>query len=253
MSDAPAPEILFSREGGAPGPGALVSVAVSLYNYAGEIDACLDSVRAQDHPRLELLIVDDASTDPSAEVATAWLERHSERFERALLLRQPRNLGLSAARNCAFDAARGGNVFVLDADNTLLPAAVSRLLEALEDSGAAAAYSQVVFFGGASGIGVGNVWRPESFKRDNYIDAMALVSKAAWAVVGGYSPMDYGWEDYDLWCKFVEAGLFGVFVPELLCRYRIHMTSMRHTDTTTERSRLVHAMMAAHPWLDLKT
>ncbi len=252
MIDGPPPEVVFSHDGPALADGPLVSVIVSLFNYADEIEACLDSVLAQDHPRLELLVVDDASTDPSASVAQAWLTARGARFERAVLLRQPRNLGLSAARNCAFEAARADYVFVLDADNTLMPSAISRLLQALEDAGAAVAYSQLVYFGEAAGLGVGNVWRPESFKEDNYIDAMALVSKAAWAAVGGYSPMDYGWEDYDLWCKFVEAGLVGVYVPELLCRYRIHMTSMRHTDTTTERTRLVYAMMAAHPWLDLK-
>jgi glycosyltransferase involved in cell wall biosynthesis len=250
---SPTPEPFFCHEGPVGRDGPLVSVAVSLYNYADEIEACLNSVLAQDHPRLELLVVDDASTDLSATVAWGWLERHAARFERAVLLRQPRNLGLSAARNCAFAAARGLQVFVLDADNTILPRAISRLLATMEDSGAAAAYSQLVFFGEGAGLGVGNVWRPESFKPDNYIDAMALVSKAAWATVGGYSPMDYGWEDYDFWCKFVEAGLFGVYVPELLCRYRIHLTSMRHTDTTSQRTSLVHMMMAAHPWLALKT
>jgi glycosyltransferase involved in cell wall biosynthesis len=252
MIDGSAAEMLFSHDAIAGEGGALITVAVSLYNYADEIEACLDSVLAQIHPRLELLIVDDASTDRSAAIAKAWLERHATRFERAILVRHPSNLGLSTARNRAFEAARADNIFVLDADNIIHPKALSRLLEALEDSGAAAAYSQLVYFGEGAGLGVGNVWRSESFKCDNYVDAMALVSKAAWASVGGYSPMDYGWEDYDFWCKLIEAGLVGVYVPELLCRYRIHMTSMRHTDTTIERARLVHAMIAAHPWLDLK-
>jgi glycosyltransferase involved in cell wall biosynthesis len=232
--------------------GPLVSVIVSLYNYAQEIEACLDSVKGQDHARLELIVVDDASTDTSVDAAKRWLEGNSERFERALLLRQHHNRGLSAARNLAFDVADSEYVFVLDADNHLCAPAIAHLLEVLEDSGAAVAFSQLIYFDHLTGIGVGNIWRSEGFKSDNYIDAMALVRKTAWKAVGGYSPMDYGWEDYDLWCKFVEAGFKGVYVPELLCKYRVHLTSMRHTDTTMERARLVHGMMTAHPWLDLR-
>ena len=141
---------------------------------------------------------------------------------------------------------------VLDADNALRPPAVARLLEALEDAGAACAYSQLLHHGAGVGVGVGDVWRRESFVHDNYIDAMALVRRDAWAQVGGYAPVDYGWEDYDFWCKFVEAALEGLFVPELLCRYRVHATSMLRTDTAAQRARLVETMMARHPWLDLQ-
>ena len=246
------PEILFDHgSAGEPLGGSPVTVAVSLYNYADHIEACLDSVLEQTHPHIDLIVVDDASTDHSAGVAARWLEANKTRFEVACLLRQRRNRGLSAARNLAFERAETEYVFVLDADNTLRPSAIARLLETAEDTGAAAVYSALAYFGEAKGVGVADVWRADSFKADNYIDAMALVRKSAWSAVGGYAEMDYGWEDYDLWCKFVEAGLKGVYVPELLCCYRVHLDSMRHTDTTEERARLVHAMMTAHPWLTL--
>ena len=147
---------------------------------------------------------------------------------------------------------RGEAVFVVDADNVLMPRAVARLEAALAASGAAGAYSQLVFFGAGEGIGAADVWDPQRFRRDNYVDAMALVRRSAWRAVGGYARLEYGWEDYDLWCKFVEAGLAGVFVPELLCRYRVHAASMLRTDTAVQRRALVEAMMARHPWLDLK-
>lgn len=244
------PQVLL--EGSRPGAGTIVSVAVSLYNYADAIGACLDSVVQQTHSRLELIVVDDGSTDESANVARRWLEANMARFDRVLLLRQPKNLGLSAARNLAFERSSGEYIFVLDADNALLPRAIARLLETLEHTGAAAAYSQLIYFGEATGVGIANIWDKASFQKDNYVDAMALVSKSAWNEVGGYSELDYGWEDYDFWCKFVEAGLRGVYVPELLCRYCVRTDSMLRTDTTAERGRLVHLMMAAHPWLDLR-
>ena len=230
----------------------LVTVAVSLFRYRDVIVEALESVGAQTHPRLELVIVDDQSQDGSAEAASAWLETNSDRFERALLLQPAANLGLSDVRNLAFEHARSEHVFVLDADNVLLPRAISRLDEVMGASGAAAAYSQIVYFGAGEGLGAADVWDPERFRRDNYVDAMALVRRSAWRAVGGYSRLEYGWEDYDFWCKFVEAGLEGVFVPELLCRYRVHAASMLRTDTAAQRGRLTDTMMARHPWLDLR-
>ena len=252
---APAFEVVVDLEG-APAIGqahaSLVTVALSVFNYADAVTAALDSVAAQTHPRLELIVVDDASRDGSAEVVGAWMAAHAARFERARLLRRPRNLGLPAARNLAFEHAQAHAVMVLDADNQLRPPAVARLLEALEDSGAACAYAQLTFFGAGTGLGVADVWRREGFLHDNYVDAMALVSRRAWTQVGGYADIDYGWEDYDFWCKLVEAGLEGVYVPELLYRYHVRTDSMLRTETTAERARLVHGMLARHPWLELE-
>ena len=120
---------------------------------------------------------------------------------------------------------------MLDADNRLRPPALTRLLEALESSGAAFAYSQLRLFGDASGVGVADVWDPARLRKGNYIDAMALVRRQALLDVGGYAVLadDHGWEDYDLWCRFAAAGIKGVFLPEALCDYRVHGNSMLRT------------------------
>lgn len=242
-------ETLFAA--GAERPEGLVSVVVSLFDYGRHIAECLDCVAAQDHRALELIVVDDASTDDSAERARLWMDGARDRFARVLLLRHRANQGLAGARNTGFARAGADPVLVLDADNGLFPRAVGRLLECLEDSGAAAAYSQTAFFEGAEGPGYGDVWSPERFRRANYVDAMALVSKRAWARVGGYVHLEQGWEDFDFWCRFVEAGLHGVFVPEMLCRYRVHAASMLRTRTDPGRAGVVAELMYRHPWLDL--
>jgi glycosyltransferase involved in cell wall biosynthesis len=243
-------EVLFDV-GGAAREGPLVSVVVTLFNYARFIDECLGSVAAQTHRRLELIVVDDASTDSSAEAAQAWLAAHAARFERTLLIRHRENQGLSQARNTAFEAARADPVFVLDADNAIYPRAIARLLEAMEDTGAGVAYSQLEWFGAVARLGYADVWDRELFKPANYVDAMALVSKAAWAKAGGYAHLDIGWEDFELWCRFVEEGIEGVFVPEILCRYRLHGGSMLRTETDPRTLRIAQRLMSLHPWLRL--
>ena len=58
----------------------------------------------------------------------------------------------------------------------------------------------------------------------NYIDALALVSKEAWAAVGGYGVFRVmGWEDFDFWCRLVENGFWGCRVGDSpLAEYRVH-------------------------------
>ena len=103
------------------------AVLISLFNYADRIAAALESVAAQTAERLELIVVDDSSSDDGAEVVLAWmqaqLQRPGNRFTRLLLLHHSRNAGLATARNSAFAAAQAPWCFVLDADNALYPPA----------------------------------------------------------------------------------------------------------------------------------
>ncbi len=249
----PTTELLFDRRGDAPVTSELVTVGVSLFNYARFLSDCLDSVATQFHRTLELVVVDDLSTDgESVQVALEWMKRHFKRFTRTRLLQHHRNHGLAQARNTAFRYAVGRSVFVLDADNELYPRAISRLHEALQTSGAAVAYSQLEIFGDRHGVGLADVWRPDWLRHGNYIDAMALVSRRAWLDAGGYTHIEGGWEDYDFWCKLIEQGYTGAFVPEMLCRYRVHGTSMLRTETARSYDAVFIAMTLRHPWLRLE-
>jgi glycosyltransferase involved in cell wall biosynthesis len=232
-------------------PANLVTVAISLFNYARFIEECLASIAAQTHPSLDPVIVDDCSTDASSEVARRWLESHGQRFLRASILRHAHNQGLAQARNTAFRYSRVDPVFVVDADNQLYPRAVERLLPYVIDRQYDAAYTQLEFFGEQQSIGYADIWAKRHFRKGNYVDAMALVSKRSWGQVEGYTDIEGGWEDFDFWCKFAEAGMRAIFIPEMLCRYRIHGQSMLRTETTMATQRLIAQMKARHPWLTL--
>jgi glycosyltransferase involved in cell wall biosynthesis len=233
----------------APRNGVGVSVIVTLYNYAAYIERALNSVFGQTHSNLELIVVNDCSRDHSESKTRAWMEGHAHRFTSVKLLSNVANYGLSVSRNVAFEKATNDFVFVLDADNEIYPRAVERLLSACLNAKADAAYSQLEFFGDQSDIGYAYCWDPERLAHGNYIDAMALIRKDAWAAVGGYAVQDYGWEDYDLWCKFVEAKFFAVFVPQILCRYRVHRASMLRTETNLNYTEVIAQMVLKHPWL----
>ncbi len=242
---------VFEGGGGAE-PGVGVTIIITLYNYARYIEEALDSAARQTHRNLELVVVNDRSSDGSEAVALAWLNRHGDRFSRALLLTNVENYGLSISRNIAFAAAANEFIFVLDADNMLYPSATAKLLAACVNAGAQAAYSQIELFDEKADIGAAYTWDPEHLAGGNYIDAMAVIRKSAWAAVGGYDPFDIGWEDYDLWCKFVEHGFEGVFVPQILCRYRVHDTSMLRLETNLNVEKVISELVVRHPWLTLR-
>ena len=61
-----------------------------------------------------------------------------------------------------------------------------------------------------------------------------------------------GWEDFDFWCKFIDHKLNAFFLPEILCRYRVHKSSMLRTESRDNHNDIVVRMLIRHPWLDLE-
>jgi GT2 family glycosyltransferase/SAM-dependent methyltransferase len=237
-----------------------VTVVVPVHDYADVLTEALESVRTQTLPDLDLVVVDDASTDDSRGVAEKWLDANAGRFNRVVLLANAENAGLARVRNTGFDAAETPFVLPLDADNALLPACCEKLVGALDESAAVFAYPRLRHFGEESELFPADhvrgylPYEPQRLVASNYIDALALVRKDAWLAVGGYREGLLGWEDYDLWCRFAELGLPGIQVPEDLALYRVHHASMLHTLThDQDHLRQVHeSIVREHPWLQLE-
>ena len=134
--ERPMPPVQILRQWHAPDlaqRSPLAAVVVSLYNYADRITAALESVNSQTQQRLELIVVDDASTDDGTAVVESWIDiclrAVGHPFVHVLLLRHSYNAGLATARNTAFAHSNAPWCFVLDADNALFPDAVAGCLE----------------------------------------------------------------------------------------------------------------------------
>lgn len=109
----------------------LVSVVVPAYNAEPFIDDCLFSILNQRIKSMEVIVVDDGSTDATAE----RVKRFAESDSRITLVTQP-NGGVSKARNRGIDLAKGDFVTFVDADDFLHPDALSRMMGILESTGA---------------------------------------------------------------------------------------------------------------------
>jgi hypothetical protein len=228
-----------------------VSVLTSVYNHAQYIEGALSSAVETRYRDLELVVVDDGSTDATVARIGKWMDGHEH--IPIVFVRHPVNRGLPHARNTALDLTRGEFAFVLDADNEVYPNCFVRLLAALgHDSEAVFAYGMLAIVGPEGPIGLQSVfpWDPDRFRRSNYIDAMALVRANTVRALGGYTTDRrlYGWEDYDLWCRMAELGLHGVLVPEIVAVYRVAARSMLST-TNISGTSAFEALTERYPQL----
>lgn len=238
------------------GRAPLVSVVLSLYNYGDCIVDTLATVARQTLAPIELVVVDDASTDAGAERVQAWLQQQRGRFAGARLLQHYYNGGLAAARNTGFGQARAPWVWVQDADNPLSPRALEQCLRLAELVQPEVAVVHPLLLTVPAGVspqvfqGEGRPWQRAIFEPANAVDAMALVRRSAWEAVGGYVHIPGGWEDYDFWCALIDAGWSGVQCPQPLACYTHHSSSMTSRTALPNVRRLERLLQERHPWLN---
>lgn len=94
-----------------------ITVAIACYNLEDWIADCLNSVIFQDYQNIEILVVDDHSTDKSADVVNKLIMEHPERDFRLII--NEKNMGLCKVRNIAIEEARGEAIFFMDGDDTI--------------------------------------------------------------------------------------------------------------------------------------
>ncbi|MDM7854025.1 glycosyltransferase [Cellulomonas alba] len=123
----------------------LVSVVVPVYDVEEYLDACLVSITEQDWPSLEVVVVDDGSTDASLEVAHAFAARDPR-----VRVHGFENAGLGAARNRGAALATGEYLLFADSDDVVLPGALTALAGSLEATGSDVASGNVRRMRGAT-------------------------------------------------------------------------------------------------------
>lgn len=121
--------------------GPLVSVIVPVYNVESYIEVCLNSIRQQTYNKIEIIIVEDCSTDTSRQV----LEKHLT-DKRIRLIQHGKNKGLSAARNTGIEYATGDYIVFVDSDDLVDTRLVSACIDcALENDAEVVTYGFVPF------------------------------------------------------------------------------------------------------------
>jgi glycosyltransferase involved in cell wall biosynthesis len=115
------------------GAAPCVSVLVPSFNHGAYLESCLDSVLAEGHSPLELVVLDDGSSDDSVAIATAWMQRHGAALAGGCKIGRQQNRGITTTLNRLVAAASGEFVIVLASDDALLPGGIASRLALLAD------------------------------------------------------------------------------------------------------------------------
>lgn len=200
-----------------------VSVIIPCFNHGEFLPEAVASVTSIPRNDVELIVVDDGSTDERTAKEMAALAARGIR-----VIRQE-NKGLAAARNTAIRASTAPYILPLDADDRLRPGYIEhgiRILDAKPKVG--------VVYGDGQLFGTTNErWhvRPFNLNRmleENQIQACAVFRRVVWDQNGGYDgtmPVQ-GYEDWDFWLGAAEHGWQFAYVPEILFEYRKAEESM---------------------------
>ncbi len=204
---------------------ALVSVVIPCYNQARFLSEAIESVLAQTYPHVEIVVVDDGSSDNTAQVAARYASVH--------YLRQ-NNQGLSAARNAGVRHSSGSYLVFLDADDRLLPTALEAGLTCLKTHLACAFvaghYREISFDGSllreAQPHGVRDDYYAALLQRNFIVmHATVMYQRILFEAAGGFDTDLKACEDYDLYLRI--ARKFPIYCyDQLVAEYRRHGTNM---------------------------
>jgi glycosyltransferase involved in cell wall biosynthesis len=200
-------------------PVPTVSVVVPCYNGADYLEECLRSAVAQTHPPLEVIVVDDGSTDGSAALATA--------LGAPIRVIRQENSGESVARNRAIDEARGEWVAFLDADDVWRPTKLERQV-AVASRETVAVHTNYFHFGGDERVMDVSTTPPAIRYRLPHLAAVGPIFISSLMVRRG---LPIRFPDWTRWAEDTvytfDLSLQGPIelVPELLAGYRVHAAS----------------------------
>jgi glycosyltransferase involved in cell wall biosynthesis len=207
----------------------LVSTVIPTYNYGRFLGRAIDSVLGQSYRPIECIVVDDGSTDNTAEVLSGYRDR-------VRIIRQ-RNRGLSAARNAGIRAAHGQYIALLDADDWWHPEKTARQVSLLQKDrhlGCVGCGRRHVSADGQTFedfVGLRSTGdHRETFRgialRQFWVGGSgsgAMIRRSALDAVGGFDESLKAAEDWDLWLRLAAATRVDN-VPEVLSFISLHGT-----------------------------
>ena len=199
----------------------LVSVIIPCYNQGRYLEECLNSVYSSSYDKLEVIVVNDGSTDNSLEEIKAL----KTKFKFTLI--DQINLGPSIARNNGVLASTGKYILPLDADDKISETYIEKAVEVLEQNiKTGIVYCKADFFGEKQGEWMLPSYSFEQMLTQNLIFNCALFRREDFDKTIGYNPnMKEGWEDWDFWLSLIELGLLVDRLDEVGFYYRIRNSS----------------------------
>lgn len=200
----------------------LVSIVIPYYNGARFVREAVVSAISQSYENIEVILVDDGSTESASIEMFDNLEHVKLKKFRTI------NQGLAMARNSAISMAKGEIILPLDCDDIISNTYVeSGVAQFRQNDNLGIVYSKAVFFGAHNGYWDLPNFNLYDFLINNCIFCSAMFWRKDWLAVGGYkADMKYGLEDYDFWLSILELEREVYQLPDVHFFYRKHGASM---------------------------
>lgn len=204
----------------------LVSVIMPIYNAEKYLQETLASIFAQEYTDIEIILVDDCSTDRSAQIIAELQKEHSE----IIYFRQEKNMGAGAARNKALELARGQYVAFLDSDDVWLPGKINRQIELMHASKSPFSYTAIEMMdeAGITIKGKRNIKQTCDYQyllHNTIIATSSVVIDRS--VLGDFRmPLRRGGQDYATWLMLLRDGVVAYGINEVFVRYRVATGSL---------------------------
>jgi glycosyltransferase involved in cell wall biosynthesis len=194
-----------------------ISVITPCFNHGKFIQEMVESVLNQTFQDFEVIIVNDGSTDDTAEIL------RNITSEKVKII-HIENHGPAYARNLAIENARAPIIMNLDADDKIAPDLLEKAYEIfLSNENTGIVHCDAERFGAKSGKLDTGEYTLEAMLFDNRIISQAFFKREDWKIVGGYSDeLIYGLEDWDFWLLIIELGRSVFKIPENLVYYRTY-------------------------------
>ena len=221
-----------------------VSVIIPCYNLGRYLHEAVESALRQAPTALEVIVVDDGSTDEFTRLLLDQLP-----WPRVQLLKQA-NRGVAAARNHGIRQSEGRYLCCLDADDRIRPDFFARAVAILDEQPAVGVVSgHTQWFDEREQCYRSEHCELPDLLAVNHVVEPAVFRRQAWEKAGGYSetfPVA-GVEDWDLWLRFVELGYRVAVIPEVVWEYRIRPHNMStHMFRTENWERLMRELARRH-------
>lgn len=200
-----------------------VSIIIPCYNHGKFLPETIDSLKSIDSQKVEIIIVNDGSTD--IETIKVLDELQSKGYS----IINKKNEGLGAARNTGIKESKGKYILPLDSDNKIELEYITSALNIFNsDSNVDVVYSDKFLFGIIQKEDKLPDFNLQKMMLENYIDACAFFKKELWIKLQGYDEkMPYmGYEDWDYWLRASFAGAKFYHIPKCLFHYRVEHSSM---------------------------
>ncbi len=233
----------------------LVSVIIASYNHAPYIEASIRSVVAQTYPNVELLVIDDGSSDDSVEIISRLQSEYGFTFH------AQENMGLSRTLNAAIARSRGEFIVPFGSDDIMYPQRLAVQVDYLRDKpevGICAANIEFIDGDGSRLPDKEQKQRNLPFRRlgfdDLFLDrkpgpqaATLMFRKEALEAVGGFNP-DIRLEDVYICLSILKVGYFIDILPDVLADYRKHESNTyKHLSFMVENMLKTYSLFDRHP------